>query len=146
MGNTVRLHRVIKAPPDRVYRAFIDGDAMAKWLPPNGFTAKVHHLEAKVGGKFRMSFTNFNTGQSHAFGGEYLEMVAGEKLRYTDQFEDPNLPGILTVTVLMKAVSCGTDIAITQENIPEIIPLEMCYLGWQDSLRQLADLVETAAP
>jgi uncharacterized protein YndB with AHSA1/START domain len=146
MGNTVRLHRVIKAPPERVYRAFLDADAMAKWLPPNGFTGKVHHADAKVGGTFRMSFTNFTNGQSHAFGGEYLELVPNEKLRYTDKFEDPNLPGVITVTVLLKAVSCGTDINITQENVPEVIPLELCYLGWQDSLRQLAALVETEAP
>lgn len=146
MGNTVRLHRVIKAPPERVYRAFLDPDAMAKWLPPNGFTGKVYHADAKVGGTFRMSFSNFANGQSHAFGGEYLELVPHEKLRYTDKFEDPNLPGVITVTVLLKAVSCGTDINITQENLPEVIPLELCYLGWQDSLKQLAALVETDAP
>jgi uncharacterized protein YndB with AHSA1/START domain len=146
MANTVKLHRVFKAPPARIYKAFIDPDAMAKWLPPNGFTGKVHAMNATVGGKFRMSFTNFDNGQSHSFGGEFLEMKPHEKLRYTDQFDDPNLPGVITVTVLLKAVSCGTEIAITQEGIPEAIPLEMCYLGWQDSLRQLADLVESAPP
>ena len=146
MGNTVKLHRVLKAPPERIYKAFIDPAAMCKWLPPNGFTGTVHGMDAKVGGSFRMSFSNFATGQSHAFGGEFLEMKPHEKLRYTDQFDNPNLPGVITVTVLLKAVSCGTDLSITQENIPELIPLEMCYLGWQDSLRQLADLVETAAP
>lgn len=146
MGNTIRLHRVLKAAPETVYRAFVDGDAMAKWLPPDGFTGKVHALDAKVGGKFRMSFTNFANGQSHAFGGEFLEMLPGEKLRYTDRFDDPNLPGLITVTVILKKVSCGTDLAITQENVPEIIPPEMCYLGWQDSLRQLASLVETSPP
>lgn len=145
MANTVNLHRVLKAPPERVYRAFIDGDAMAKWLPPNGFTARVHQMDAKPGGKFRMSFVNFANGQSHSFGGEFLELVPGERLRYTDRFDDPNLPGEIVVTVLMKAVSCGTDIRITQENLPDVIPLELCYLGWQDSLRQLADLVEAAA-
>jgi uncharacterized protein YndB with AHSA1/START domain len=146
MGNTIRLHRVLKAPPARVYKAFIDPAAMCKWLPPDGYTATMHAIDAKVGGKFRMSFTNFDTGHSHSFGGEFLELVPGEKLRYTDQFDDPNLPGVLVVTVLLKAVSCGTDVSITQENVPEIIPEEMCYLGWQDSLRQLAHLVETAAP
>lgn len=146
MGNTIRLHRVLKAPPARVYKAFIDAAAMCKWLPPDGYTATMHAIDAKVGGKFRMSFTNFDTGHSHSFGGEFLELVPGEKLRYTDQFDDPNLPGVIIVTVLLKAVSCGTDINITQENVPEIIPEEMCYLGWQDSLRQLAHLVETAAP
>jgi uncharacterized protein YndB with AHSA1/START domain len=146
MGNTIRLHRVLKAPPARVYKAFIDPAAMCKWLPPDGFTATMHEIDAKKGGKFRMSFANFDTGQSHSFGGEFLELKPGEKLRYTDQFDDPNLPGVIVVTVLLKAVSCGTDINITQENVPEIIPEEMCYLGWQDSLRQLAHLVETAAP
>lgn len=145
MPNTVKLHRVLKAPPGRIYKAFVDGAAMAKWLPPNGYTAKVYHLDAKVGGTFRMSFTNFESGGEMFFHGEYLELKPGEKLRYTDRFEDPNLAGTITVTVLLKAVSCGTEIDITQEGIPDIIPLEMCYLGWQDSLRQLADLVETAA-
>lgn len=146
MGNTVRLHRIIKAPAERVYRAFIDPHASAKWLPPNGFTCEVHHMDPKVGGTFRMSFINFATGHSHSFGGEYLELKPHEKLRYTDKFDDPNLPGEIMVTVLLKPVSCGTEIHITQENVPDVIPLEMCYLGWQDSVRQLADLVETAAP
>ena len=146
MGNTVKMHRVIKAPAERVYRAFLDPLALAKWLSPNGFTCEVHHLDPKVGGTFKMSFTNFANGQSHAFGGEYKELKPGSKLRYTDTFDDPNLAGELMVTVLLKDVSCGTEINITQENIPEIIPLEMCYLGWQDSMRQLAALVETAAP
>jgi len=145
MPNTVKLHRVLKAPPGRIYKAFVDGAAMAKWLPPNGYTAKVYHLDAKVGGTFRMSFTNFESDGEMFFHGEYLELKPGEKLRYTDRFEDPNLAGTITVTVLLTAVSCGTEIDITQEGIPDIIPLEMCYLGWQDSLRQLADLVETAA-
>ncbi len=146
MGNTLEFHRVIKAPPERVYRAFTDAAAYAKWLPPDGFTATVHQLEAKVGGRFRMSFANFSTGHSHSFGGQYLEMKPGELLRYTDVFDDPNLPGEITVTVRLKAVSCGTDLHVTQANVPEVIPVEMCVLGWQDSLRQLASLVETAAP
>lgn len=146
MGNTIKLHRVLKASPELVYKAFIDADAMAKWLPPNGFTARMHEIEARVGGKFRMSFTNFSNGQSHAFGGEFLELIPAQKLRYTDKFDDPNLPGVITVTVLLKAVSCGTDVSITQENVPDVIPPEMCYLGWQDSLRQLAGLVETSPP
>ena len=145
MPGTVKLHRVLKAPPARVYKAFIDGPAMVKWLPPNGFTAKMHQQEVRVGGTFRMSFTNFESGGEMFFGGEYLELKPAEKLRYTDRFEDPNLPGLITVTVLLKAVTCGTDLSITQEGIPDIIPEEMCYLGWQDSLRQLAELVETAA-
>ena len=139
---TVTFHRVLRAPPDRVYRAFLDGDAMAKWLPPYGFTAKMHHLDAKVGGTFRMSFTNFTTGQSHAFGGEYLELLPNERLRYTDKFDDPNLPGVMHVTVTLKAVLVGTEIHITQAGIPSVIPLEMCTLGWQESLAQLATLVE----
>jgi uncharacterized protein YndB with AHSA1/START domain len=146
MPGTVKLHRVLKAPPERVYKAFVDVDGLAKWLPPDGFTCKVHDCDPKVGGTFRMSFTNFATGQSHSFGGEFLELKPGEKLRYTDRFDDPNLKGEIMVTVLLKAVSCGTEINITQEGIPDVIPLEMCYLGWQDSLRQLAALVETAAP
>jgi uncharacterized protein YndB with AHSA1/START domain len=141
-GNTVRLHRVLRAPPERVYRAFITAEAMAKWLPPNGFTATVHHMDARVGGTFRMSFTNFTTQQSHSFGGEYLELVPNELLRYTDKFDDPNLPGILQVTVSLKAVFCGTEVSIVQEGIPEVIPVEMCYLGWQESLVMLAMLVE----
>jgi uncharacterized protein YndB with AHSA1/START domain len=140
--NTVRLHRVLRAPPERVYRAFLNADAMVKWLPPNGFTATVHHMEARVGGTFRMSFTNFTTGQGHSFGGEYLEMVPHELIRYTDKFEDPGLPGVIHVTVSVKAVSCGTELNVVQEGIPDVIPLEMCYLGWQDSLVLLGKLVE----
>jgi uncharacterized protein YndB with AHSA1/START domain len=143
---TVRLHRVLRAPPERVYRAFLDADAMAKWLPPYGFTCKVHHLDAKAGGTFRMSFTNFTTGHSHSFGGEYLELVPNERLRYTDKFDDPNLPGVITVTVALTKVACGTEINITQEGIPEVIPVEMCYLGWQESLEQFAKLVEPEIP
>lgn len=143
---TVRLHRVLRAPPERVYRAFIDPDAMAKWLPPYGFTGHVHHMDAKVGGTFRVSFTNFGNGQSHAFGGEYLEMLPNERLRYSDKFDDPNLPGVMTVTVSFKAVSMGTELGVVQEGIPEVIPLEACYLGWQESLMQLAKLVEAEIP
>jgi uncharacterized protein YndB with AHSA1/START domain len=146
MGNTVRMHRVIKAPPARVYKAFTDAAAMAKWLSPDGFTCTVHHLDVKVGGGFKMSFANFATGASHSFGGEYLELIPDEKLLYTDKFDDPNLPGVITVTVLLKEVLCGTELNVTQDNIPDVIPLEMCYLGWQDSMRQLMALVETAAP
>jgi uncharacterized protein YndB with AHSA1/START domain len=145
-GNTVRLHRVLRAPPARVYRAFLDPDAMARWIPPNGFTCKVHHMEARVGGTFRMSFTNFGTGNGHAFGGEYLELVPDALIRYTDRFDDPNLPGVLQVTVSLKAVSCGTDLNIVQAGIPEAIPVEMCYLGWQESLAALAKLVEPEIP
>ena len=140
--NTVRFHRVLRATPERVYKAFIDPDAMNKWLPPNGFTGKVHSMDAKVGGSFRMSFTNFTNGQSHSFGGEYLEMVPNERLRYTDRFDDPNLPGTMNVTVTFKKVSVGTELNITQEGIPAIIPAEACYLGWQESLTLLAKLVE----
>ena len=139
---TVRLHRVLRAKPERVYRAFLDADAMAKWLPPYGFTCKVHHLYAKVGGSFKMSFTNFTTGFSHSFGGEYLELLPGQRLRYTDKFDDANLPGEMQVTVTLTAVTCGTDLSVVQEGVPEVIPLEMCYLGWQESLAQLATLVE----
>ena len=139
---TVRLHRVLRAPPERVYRAFLTAEAMAKWLPPNGFTGTVHHLEAKVGGTFRMSFTNFTTGKSHAFGGEYLELVPNGRIRYTDKFDDPNLPGVMETTVSLKAVSCGVELNVVQEGIPEVIPVEMCYLGWQESLVLLAKLVE----
>ena len=142
MPGTVRLHRVLTTKPDKVYRAFIEADALAKWLPPNGFTCTVHHLDAKVGGTFKMSFRNFTTGGSHSFGGQYLELVPGERLRYTDTFDDPNLPGEIHVTVTLKQVSCGTDVNIVQEGIPDAIPVEMCYLGWQDSLRNLAALVE----
>lgn len=142
MPGTVNLHRVLKAPPERVYRAFTTPEALAKWIPPYGFTATVHHMEARVGGTFKMSFTNFTTQQSHSFGGEYLELVPHKRLRYTDAFDDPNLPGTLMVTVTLKAVSCGTELSITQEGIPDVIPVEMCYLGWQESLMQLATLVE----
>ncbi len=141
-NNTVRLHRVLAAKPDKIYRAFLDADAMNKWLPPNGFTGKVHHLDAKVGGTYKMSFTNFTTGKSIGFGGEYLELVPNECLRYTDCFDDPNLPGEIRVTVLLKEVSVGTELRIEQEGIPDVIPLEACYLGWQESLRNLAQLVE----
>jgi len=139
---TVRLHRVLRAPPERVYRAFLDADAMVKWIPPNGFTGKVHHLEAKVGGTYRMSFTNLTTGASHSFGGEYLELVPHERIRHTDRFDDPNLPGTLLVTVSLTKVFCGTELNIVQEGIPEVIPVEACYLGWQESLTLLAKLVE----
>ena len=144
--NTVRLHRVLATKPEKLYRAFLDADAMAKWLPPHGFTAKVHHLDAKVGGTFRMSFANFTTGKSHAFGGEYLELVPHARIRYTDKFDDPNLPGEMHVTVTLKAVSVGTEIHIEQAGIPSLIPLEACYLGWQQSLAQLAMLAEPNIP
>ncbi|MCG3110703.1 MAG: SRPBCC family protein [Candidatus Manganitrophus sp. SB1] len=140
--NTVRLHRVLRATPERIYRAFLDPDAMVKWLPPNGFTGKVHHLEAKVGGTYRMSFTNFTNGHSHSFGGAYLELVPNERIRHTDKFDDPNLPGEMQVTISLKKVSCGTELNIVQEGIPDVIPLESCYLGWQESLTLLAKLVE----
>ena len=140
--NTVRLHRVIKASPERVYRAFLDADALAKWLPPNGFTGKVHHLEAKVGGAYRMSFTNFTTGHSHFFGGEYLELMPHERIRYTGKFDDPNLPGVMQTTVSLRAVFCGVELNVVQENIPQVIPAEACYLGWQESLVLLGKLVE----
>lgn len=143
---TVRLHRVLKAPAERVYRAFIDADAMVKWLPPYGFTCKVHHMEPKVGGTFRMSFTNFTTTNGHTFGGEYLDLVPSEKLRYIDRFDDPNLPGQMITTIILKTVLCGTELDVTQEGIPEMIPAEMCYLGWQESLAQLAKLVEPEIP
>jgi uncharacterized protein YndB with AHSA1/START domain len=143
---TVRLHRVLRAPPDRVYRAFITADAMAKWLPPNGFTGKVHQMDGKVGGTYKMSFTNFNTMQSHSFGGRYLELVPGERLRYTAVFDDPNLKGEMTTTVTLKKSLGGTDFSVTQEGIPEMIPTDMCYLGWQESLVLLAKLVEAEIP
>jgi uncharacterized protein YndB with AHSA1/START domain len=146
MPSTIRLHRVLRAPPERVYRAFLDADAMAKWLPPNGFTGKVHHADLKVGGTFRMSFTNFATGASHAFGGEYLELTPHERIRYTDRFDDPNLPGTILVTVTLRAVSCGTELGVVQEGIPDVIPAEACYLGWQESLVLLAKLVEAEVP
>jgi uncharacterized protein YndB with AHSA1/START domain len=145
-ARAVHLHRVLRTTPAKVYRAFLDADALAKWLPPHGFTCQVHALEAVVGGTFRMSFRNFSTGNGHAFGGEYLELVPNERIRYTDRFDDPNLPGVLTVTVTLRPVSCGTELAITQEDIPAPIPLEMCYLGWQESLLQLAALVEPEIP
>ena len=144
--NTVRLHRVIRAPAERVYRAFLDPDAMVKWLPPHGFTGKVHHIDAKVGGTYKMSFTNFSTGQTHAFGGKYLELVPNERIRNTDVFDDPNLPGEMLTTVFIREVSCGTELDIVQEGIPEAIPLEGCYLGWQESLTLLAQLVEAEIP
>lgn len=144
--STVQLHRVLKANPEKIYRAFLHAGAMAKWLPPFGFTCKVDHLDARVGGSFRMSFENFSTGHGHSFGGEYLELVPGERIRYTDRFDDPNLPGLMEVTVTLKAVLCGTDIHITQSGIPAMIPVEMCYLGWQESLIQLANLVEPDIP
>lgn len=140
--NTVRFHRVIKATPERVYRAFLDADALAKWLPPNGFTGKVHQLEATVGGTYRMSFTNFTTGHSHSFGGEYLELVPYERIRYTSQFDDPNLPGVMQTTVVLREVFCGVELNVVQEGIPEVIPAEACYLGWQESLVLLGQLVE----
>ncbi len=143
---TVRLHRVLRAPPERVYRAFLVAEALAKWLPPHGFICTVHHLDAKVGGTFQMSFTNFTTGNGHSFGGEYLELIADERIRYTDKFDDPNLPGEMQVTVMLSKVACGTEINITQEGIPDGIPVEMCYLGWQESLEQLAALVEPEIP
>lgn len=143
---TVRLHRVLRTKPERVYRAFIEASAMAKWIPPYGFTCTVHHMDARVGGTFQMSFHNFSTGIGHSFGGEYLELVPSELIRYTDKFDDPNLPGVLEVTVSLKAVLCGTEIDIAQSGIPEAIPLEMCYLGWQESLAQLATLVEPEIP
>jgi uncharacterized protein YndB with AHSA1/START domain len=146
MPSTIRLHRVLRAAPERVYRAFLDAEAMAKWLPPYGFTGKVHHLDAKVGGTHKMSFTNFTTGKSHSFGGRYLEMKPNELIRYTDKFDDPNLPGEMQVTVTLKKVSCGTEVTIVQEGVPEVIPADACYLGWQESLAQLADLVNPEIP
>ena len=142
MPNTVRLHRVLATKPEKIYRAFLEPDAMAKWLPPNGFTCTVHHMEARVGGSYRMSFRNFTTGLSHAFGGQYVELVPGERLSYTDRFEDANLPGEIRVTVSLRRVSCGTEVTIVQEGVPDVIPVEACYLGWQESLRNLARLVE----
>lgn len=144
--NTVRLHRVLRATPERVYRAFLDADAMAKWLPPNGFTGKVHHLDAKVGGTYKMSFTNFTTGKSHSFGGSYLELKSNELIRHTDKFDDPNLPGEMITTIILKEAFCGTDMNITQEGIPAMIPVEACYMGWQESLTLLAKLVEAEIP
>jgi len=144
--NTIRLHRVLRAAPERIYRAFLDANAMAKWLPPNGFTAKVHHMDARVGGTHRMSFTNFSTGKSHSFGGTYLELTPHERIRYTDKFDDPNLPGEMQTTITLKTVSVGTEMSIVQEGVPAVIPAEACYLGWQESLTLLAKLVEAEIP
>ncbi len=144
--HTIRLHRVLRAAPERVYRAFLDADALAKWIAPNGFTGKVHHMDARVGGGYKMSFTNFTTGKSHSFGGEYLELTPHERLRYTDKFDDPNLPGIIQMTVTFKKVFCGTELSIVQEGVPGVIPAEACYLGWQESLTLLAKLVEAEIP
>jgi len=142
----VRLHRVLRARPEKLYRAFLEPDVLAKWLPPYGFTCTVHHLEAKTGGSFRMSFRNFTSGNAHSFGGEYLELVPNRLLRYTDKFDDPNLPGTMQVTIRLEPVSCGTELSVVQEGIPEVIPLEMCYLGWQESLEQFAKMVEPEIP
>ncbi|MCU1349744.1 MAG: hypothetical protein JWO56_2774 [Acidobacteria bacterium] len=144
--NTVRLHRVLRTKPEKIYRAFLDPDAMAKWLPPNGFTGKVHELEARLGGRYRMSFTNFSSGSSHSFGGEYLELVPNERIRHTDRFDDTNLPGQMITTIDLKPVLVGTEVTIVQEGIPEAIPVEACYLGWQESLTLLAQLVEAEIP
>lgn len=146
MSSTIHLHRVLRATPERVYRAFLDSEAMAKWLPPNGFTGKVHHMDARVGGSYKMSFTNFTTGKSQSFGGEYLELVPHERIRHTDRFDDSNLPGLMQVTIILKKVSCGTEVNITQEGVPDVIPAEACYLGWQESLALLAKLVEAEIP
>ena len=143
---TVKFHRVLRAPPERIYRAFTDADAMAKWLPPNGFTGKVHHLDARVGGTYKMSFTNFSTGKSHSFGGEYLELIPNERIRYADRFDDPNLPGTMQVTIEIRQVFCGVELNITQEGIPDVIPPEACYMGWQESLVLLGKLVEVEIP
>jgi len=146
MPSTVQFNRVLRTTPERLYRAFIDPDAMVKWLPPNGFTAKVHHMDARVGGTYKMSFTNFTSGKSHSFGGEYLELVPGERIRYTSRFDDPNLPGDMQVTITLKKVSVGTELSIVQEGIPDVIPPEACYLGWQESLVLLAKLVQAEIP
>ena len=146
MPSTIRLHRVLRASPERIYRAFLDADAMAKWLPPNGFTGKVHHLEPRVGGTYKMSFTNFTSGKSHSFGGKYVELVPNERIRHTDTFDDPNLPGEMRVTVKLKRVSVGTEVSIEQEGVPDVIPAEACYLGWQESLGLLKKLVEAEIP
>ncbi|MBJ6724640.1 SRPBCC family protein [Geomesophilobacter sediminis] len=146
MANTIRLHRVLRSPPERIYRAFLDPDAMVKWLPPNGFIGKVHHLDARVGGTYQMSFTNFSSGFSQSFGGEYLELVPNEMIRHTDRFEDPNLSGVMQTTVTLKQVSCGTEVSIVQDGLPDVIPVENCYLGWQESLALLAKLVEAEIP
>src|SRR5713226_3490066 len=144
--NTIRIHRVFRAEPEKVYRAFLDPEAMAKWLPPNGFTGKVHQMDAKVGGSHRMSFTNFSTGHSHTFGGTYTELVPNERIRYTDKFDDPNMPGEIQASITLKKMSCGTEVNIVQEGVPDVIPAEMCYLGWQESLILLAKLVEAEIP
>ena len=146
MPSTIRLHRVLRATPERIYRAFLNPDAMAKWLPPNGFTCKVHHMDAKVGGTYKMSFTNFSSGTSHSFGGKYVELVPNERLRYTDAFDDPNMPGEMMTTIVLKKVSVGTELNVTQEGVPDAIPAEACYLGWQESLTQLAMLAEPEIP
>lgn len=146
MPNTIKLHRVLRATPERIYRAFLDADAMNKWLPPNGFTGRVHHVDAKVGGGYKMSFTNFTTGKNHSFGGTYVELVPDERIVYTDKFDDPNLPGEMRSTILLKKVPCGTELNITQEGVPDVIPAEACYLGWQESLILLAKLVEAEIP
>jgi uncharacterized protein YndB with AHSA1/START domain len=146
MPNTARFHRVLRAPAQRVYKAFLDGDAMVKWLPPNGFTGKVHQMDARVGGSYKMSFTNFSTGKSHSFGGKYVELVPNERIRYTDQFDDPDLPGQMQTTVTLKKVSVGTELNIVQEGIPDVIPAEACVLGWQESLALLTKLVEAEIP
>ena len=145
-NNTIRLHRVLRATPEKIYKAFLDPDAMTKWLPPNGFTAKVHQMDAKVGGTYKMSFTNFTTGKSHSFGGMYVELTPHERIRYTDKFDDPNLPGEMKVSVTFKKVLCGTELNVVQEGVPDVIPAEMCYLGWQESLILLAKLVEAEIP
>jgi uncharacterized protein YndB with AHSA1/START domain len=145
-ANTIRLHRVLRATPDRVYRAFLDPAAMVKWLPPNGFTGTVHEMDAKVGGRHKMSFTNFTTGKSHSFGGTYVELTPNERIRYTDKFDDPNMPGEMQITVTLTEVMCGTDLPVVQEGVPQMIPAEMCYLGWQESLVLLAKLVEAEIP
>jgi len=145
-SNTIRLHRVLRTTPEKLYRAFLDADAMSKWLPPHGFTCKVHHFEGKVGGTFRMSFTNFGTSNGHSFGGTYVELVPHQRIRYTDKFDDPNLPGEMQVTVTLKKVSCGTELNVEQAGVPAVIPAEACYLGWQESLSQLAALVEPEIP
>jgi len=146
MPNTVRLHRVLRSTPERIYRAFLDPEAMAKWLPPNGFTGKVHQMDARVGGTYKMSFTNFTSGKSHSFGGEYLELVPNERIRHTDKFDDPNLPGVMTVTVTLKKVLVGTEVNIVQEGLPDVIPPDACTLGWQESLTLLTKLVEAEIP
>jgi uncharacterized protein YndB with AHSA1/START domain len=145
-NNTIRLHRVLRAAPEKVYRAFLDADATVKWLPPNGFTCKVHQMDAKVGGSYKMSFTNFSTGKSHSFGGTYVELTPNERIRYTDKFDDPKLPGEMRTTITLKKVSCGTELSVVQEGVPEVIPPDACYLGWQESLILLAKLVEAEIP